>query len=241
MFKIVESLWEEFDVRRGLIRNGVELCAFLGEPSQTLLPLLITSFNGKEWDLRVELLDIVVGLSVYIGKKSFAQNLLPCLEAYLNDPRPPVIERFLEAFTALTELQFFESQRLLSFSIQIVPLVCHYSAWVRNGCINFILAVTKALGEVRAHCRLLPILEPFLAYPIVVINRSTLLYGLKPPLDHKVFNIVLKHCAEENVDENVRRFAPDLYDDQPLFDAMIAYAKGIYFCVYIYIFVGGFL
>ena len=99
----------------------------------------------------------------------------------LNDSRPAVVERCLEAFTSLTEMKIFESQ-LLSRIQQIVPLVVHYSAWVRNACVNFLLTAANILGDVRAHCRMLPLLEPYLQFTIIFITRQTLTAALKPPL-----------------------------------------------------------
>mmetsp|Transcript_108278 Transcript_108278/g.132104 ORF Transcript_108278/g.132104 Transcript_108278/m.132104 type:complete len:145 (+) Transcript_108278:1-435(+) len=139
-----------------------------------LIPLIFTFFNRKEWELRCAVLDIVVGISVYIGKDTLFGSLLPCLEECLNDSRPSVIEKCLEAFTSLTEMRVFDSELLLSRMIQIIPLICHYSCWVRNACLNFLIKSAHVLGDVRSHCRMIPLLEPFLKTNIVYVNRLTL-------------------------------------------------------------------
>jgi len=139
------------DVRQELVENALSFSEFLGQEKfgDLLLPLLLTLFNYR--GLRVSILDVVVGIATFIGKKSFPYLLLPCLEVGLNDRRFEVVEKCLEAFTALTEMHVFDNKRLLSCGMGICPLVCHPSAWVRNGCINFFSFRRQSFGVTRLH------------------------------------------------------------------------------------------
>lgn len=224
--KIFEPLFQDHyaTVQRALLQNCVRLCEFLGSnKSQShLFPLLFTFFNHKEWELRVAFLDIVVGISFYIGQEALHKVLLPCLEECLNDARPAVVERCLEAFTSLTELKIFDSELLLSRISRIAPLVCHYSAWVRNACVNFLLTAALILGEIRAHCRMLPLLEPYLMYQIVYLDRRSLTNSLKPPLNQKAFQLLIT-CAKSGNNEAMEKHFPELVNDQPLYDALQSY------------------
>eukprot|EP01083_Nonionella_stella_P114538 338781_1 len=213
-------------VQRALLSNCTRLCQFLGAKftESKLIPGLFTFFNRKEWQLRVSFLDVVVGISFYIGKESLHKVLLPCLEECLNDARPAVVERCLEAFISLTEMKIFDSQLLLSRIQQIVPLVVHYSAWVRNTCVNFLLSAAAMLGDVRAHCRMLPLLEPYLEYQIVFINRETLTAALKPPLSRSTFTFLISNYKNLDVMNSI---PPQLYADQPLYDGILSYIGGI--------------
>ena len=220
-------------VQRALLSNCTQLCEFLGAKftESKLIPGLFTFFNRKEWQLRVSFLDVVVGISFYIGKESLHKVLLPCLEECLNDARPAVVERCLEAFTSLTEMKIFESQLLLSRIQQICPLVVHYSAWVRNSCVNFLLTAANILGDVRAHCRMLPLLEPYLQFPIVFINRQTLTASLKSPLSISTFNLIISNFNKKNknLDEIIKQKRPLLFQDQPLYDGILSYIRCIKF------------
>ena len=218
-------------VQRALLSNCTRLCEFLGAKftESKLIPGLFTFFNRKEWQLRVSFLDVVVGISFYIGKESLHKVLLPCLEECLNDARPAVVERCLEAFTSLTEMNIFESQLLLSRITQIVPLCVHYSAWVRNACVNFLLTAANMLGDVRAHCRMLPVLEPFLQFSIVFINRQTLSGALKPPIDKKTYHLLLENHRKKDFVKIIMQHKPEIFHDQPLFDGILEYIRSVKF------------
>ena len=218
-------------VQRALLSHCTQLCEFLGAKftESKLIPGLFTFFNRREWQLRVSFLDVVVGISFYIGKQSLHKVLLPCLEECLNDARPAVVQRCLEAFTSLTEMNIFQSQLLLSRIQQIVPLVVHYSAWVRNSCVNFLLTAAGVLGDVRAHCRMLPILEPYLQFPIVFITRETLTASLKQPLTVSNFNLLYENRERDNLMEIMRQKVPLLVKDQPLYDGVLSYIRCVKF------------
>lgn len=229
IIRLLDPLFQDSypTVQRALLSNCIKLCEFLGPKMSTghLIPLLFTFFNRKEWQLIVAVLDIVVGICLYVGKEALDQILLPCLQECLNDVRPAVVERCLEAFTSLTELRVFDAELLLSRIPHIAPLAVHFSGWVRNACINFLLAAASVLGDVRAHCRMLPCLEAFLTFPIVFVNRQTLTAALKTPLDKNTFDLLLQWRSDTDVSLKIKHYLPDLYADQPLLDAIMEYVR----------------
>ena len=77
---------ESSEVRRSLLINCSALAEFFGQvlTAERLLPVVLAFLNFKDWHVREALLDAVVSLSVYLGKKSFYSFVYPCLLQGLN-------------------------------------------------------------------------------------------------------------------------------------------------------------
>ena len=59
--------------------------------------------------------------------------------------------------------------------------VGEFSTWVRRAALELICASADLIGPAAAHTRILPLLEPFLKYDIVFVDKQSLLPALKEP------------------------------------------------------------
>ena len=188
-------------VKRCLLVDIARLCMFIGRKrvNNELLPHLITVLNDRDWQLRVCFFDHIVGVSAFVGRIAFTNYVLPCVEQALFDVEESVIQRAVHALTQLCHLGLFDKRVMLDIVEKAGPLLCHPSAWIREECIAFVLAMADTLGLANTHCFLLPALQPFITQPIAQFSRSTLLPVLKPPLTrHEFAGIIypnMKHTS----------------------------------------------
>ena len=180
-------------VKRCLLVDIARLCLFIGRKrvNNELLPHLITVLNDRDWQLRVCFFDHIVGVSAFVGRIAFTNYVLPCVEQALFDVEESVIQRAVHALTELCHLGLFDKRVMLDIVEKAGPLLCHPSAWIREECIAFVLAMADTLGLANTYCFLLPALQPFLTQPIAQVSRSTLLPVLKPPLTRHEFAAIL--------------------------------------------------
>ena len=180
-------------VKRCLLVDIARLCMFIGRKrvNNELLPHLITVLNDRDWQLRVCFFDHIVGVSAFVGRIAFTNYVLPCVEQALFDVEESVIQRAVHALTELCHLGLFDKRVMLDIVQKAGPLLCHPSAWIREECIAFVLAMADTLGLANTHCFLLPALQPFLTQPIARVSRSTLLPVLKPPLTRHEFAAII--------------------------------------------------
>ena len=176
-------------VKRCLLVDIARLCMFIGRKrvNNELLPHLITVLNDRDWQLRVCFFDHIVGVSAFVGRIAFTNYVLPCVEQALFDVEESVIQRAVHALTQLCHLGLFDKRVMLDIVEKSGPLLCHPSAWIREECIAFVLAMADTLGLANTHCFLLPALHPFLTQSIAQVSRSTFLPVLKPPLTRHEF------------------------------------------------------
>ena len=180
-------------VKRCLLVDITRLCMFIGRKrvNNELLPHLITVLNDRDWQLRVCFFDHIVGVSAFVGRIAFTNYVLPCVEQALFDVEESVIQRAVHALTQLCHLGLFDKRVMLEIVEKCGPLLCHPSAWIREECIAFVLAMADTLGLANTHCFLLPALQPFLTHSIAQVSRSTLLPVLKPPLTRHEFAAII--------------------------------------------------
>ena len=193
--RLVIEMWTEggSKVKRSLLADMTRLCAFIGRKRVNidLLGHLINILNDPDWQLRVSFFDHIVGVSVFVGRIAFQKIVLPCVEPALFDVEEAVIQRAVHALACLVSEDLFDKKVMMEIVHMAGPLLCHPSAWIRNETIAFVLAIARALGLAKAHCFLLPALQPFISAPLAQISRATLLPVLKSPLTRAEFNSVV--------------------------------------------------
>ena len=208
-------------VKRCLLVDIARLCMFIGRKrvNNELLPHLITVLNDRDWQLRVCFFDHIVGVSAFVGRIAFTNYVLPCVEQALFDVEESVIQRAVHALTQLCHLGLFDKRVMLDIVEKAGPLLCHPSAWIREECIAFVLAMADTLGLANTHCFLLPALQHFLTQPIARVSRSTLLPVLKPPLTRHEFAAIIypnmKHTAAAAANHSSTTAAPQLSASLP--------------------------
>ncbi|GAB6018579.1 General transcription factor II-I repeat domain-containing protein 1 [Chamberlinius hualienensis] len=183
-------------VKRTLLEFGINrLCVFFGrqKANDVLLSHMITVLNDKDdQHLRGAFFDSVVGVASYIGWQS-SLILKPLLQQGLSDSEEFVTSKTLNTISCLAELGLFHQYILYDFIKEIVPFCCHPNMWIRNNAVGFICTVAKTLNLADVHCKLLPVLEPFLDHPVFQIENKVIVLGsLKEPIPRSIFDTVIR-------------------------------------------------
>ena len=65
--------------------------------------------------------------------------------------------------------------------------------WIRYGAVGFVTSVARSLSVVDIHCKLLPLLRPFVKEKIVQADQDMLLISvLREPVSRSVFDSVVR-------------------------------------------------
>ncbi|XP_014671678.1 PREDICTED: phosphoinositide 3-kinase regulatory subunit 4-like [Priapulus caudatus] len=182
-------------VKQTLLEGGiVRLCVFFGrqKANDVLLSHMITFLNDKrDWQLRGVFFDAVVGVAAYVGWQGCAM-LKPLLQQGLSDTQEFVIAKALKAMKCLVELGLLQKLLVQELLVDVAPFLCHPGVWVRQGAVGFVTSVARTLNVADVHCKLLPLLQPFLSRPVIQVQSEVVLLSvLQPPVQRAVFDYML--------------------------------------------------
>uniref|UniRef100_A0A8D0L204 Phosphoinositide 3-kinase regulatory subunit 4 n=1 Tax=Sphenodon punctatus TaxID=8508 RepID=A0A8D0L204_SPHPU len=183
-------------VKQTLMENGItRLCVFFGrqKANDVLLSHMITFLNDKnDWHLRGAFFDSIVGVAAYVGWQS-SSILKPLLQQGLSDAEEFVIFKALNALTCMCQLGLLQKPHIYEFACDIAPFLCHPNLWIRYGAVGFITVVAQHLNIADVYCKLMPYLHPFIAQPIIQIDKEIVLLSvLKEPVSRSIFDYVLR-------------------------------------------------
>lgn len=126
-------------VKRTLFRDLTRLCLFFGRHSteSLLLPVLFAFLNDdRDWQLKSEFAQHVVGLCAYVGQSSMRKLVIPPLEDGVHAPQDSVAYASLRALSLLVELGLLHCADVIEVCAKYVSLTCHPSQWVRDGALR---------------------------------------------------------------------------------------------------------
>ncbi len=69
--------------------------------TDSLIPLLLTCANEKEFKIKIDSLKSVVSIGIKVGKQTFTQYILPVFQTFLNEDELVVLE-FIRTLSSLT-------------------------------------------------------------------------------------------------------------------------------------------
>lgn len=205
-------------VKRALLKNIMQLCIFYGtrKAVDSVLSIVITFLNGREWRLRHAFFEQIVGISVFVGPVNLNDFILPCIMQALHDTEEAVIEQALSGVVALCELGMFYKRTLFDLANRIRPLLHHPNTWIRYDAVAFFAAVSKQIGLADTSCFLLDILRPHLKDEIFVVSESSLLQAVKAPIARHLYEKVLSssfdnllslnHLGDSSIEAKVARW-----------------------------------
>ena len=183
---------ESAPVRNALLPSATKVAVFFGRQMtrDTLLPMLITFLNDRDWELRAALFDNLTDMSVFVGRDDTTAFIVPCILSALTDYEHVVIEHALNALASLCELGLLDKHTMVDvLRRQGMNMVIHPSLCVRAAAVSVILAIARTLSLTEAHTKLLPVLRPFLkTADVVLITEDTLLEELRPPVSRAEFD-----------------------------------------------------
>ncbi|KAI9313626.1 hypothetical protein BX666DRAFT_1978506 [Dichotomocladium elegans] len=180
----------ETPVKRALLTNITCLCVFFGrqKANDILLSHMITYLNDKDWMLRSSFFESIKGVGTCVGARSLEEYILPLMVQALTDGEEFVVEKVLNSFTSLAELDLFSKMKLWELIGMVAPLLCHPSVWIRHGVVGFIASASKHLPQTDIWCIIYPLLKPFLKTDIASITEQELIGNLKSPLPRQIYD-----------------------------------------------------
>ncbi|KAF8336386.1 uncharacterized protein EI90DRAFT_3144677 [Cantharellus anzutake] len=179
-----------FVKRATLHNNTAALCVFLGrqKTNDVLLSHMITYLNDRDWMLRYEFFDSIVGVAACVGRRSLEEYILPLMIQALSDVEETVVAKVLSSLTSLAELGLFQKLRIWELMSAATGFLYHPNIWIRQGAVAFITSAAKHLPVTDVWCILYPSLRPLLRSDIKSINDQSLLSRLKPNLSRTIFD-----------------------------------------------------
>ncbi|XP_022255692.1 phosphoinositide 3-kinase regulatory subunit 4-like [Limulus polyphemus] len=176
-------------VKQMLLEKGItQLCVFFGQQkaNDVLLSHMITFLNDK-----------VRTFGPYISTNPGENNKHGVTWVInttgLADTEEFVISKTLTAMTDLAELGLLQKQMCYELVQETIPLLCHPNLWLRQGTVGFICAVARTLNLADVHCKLAPLLQPFLQQQIIQVDQEVvLLDAVKTPVSRVMFDYLVK-------------------------------------------------
>ena len=219
----------EHVVRRTLLSELASLAVFFNRASGSssfLLSHMITYLNDREWELRADFFEHVVGVaaSARMGTGAVEQFLVPLIHIGLKDEEEFVVHRTCMCLASLTSLSLLSHATLASLSKRVVPLLGHPNLWVRFASVHVLNAIGASFSHVDAHTVLLPCVRPFLVRDVTGVSSDELLASARVPLSRHMYTTLvsslvavahilrpLARCLEENTRPALRPSNPTWY------------------------------
>ncbi|KAI8900262.1 hypothetical protein BC833DRAFT_582478 [Globomyces pollinis-pini] len=186
--------------KRALLVDIPRLCIFFGKQKSNdfLLSHIITYLNDPDWLLRSAFAETIIGVGTFIGAEGLEQFILPLMVMTLTDSEEFVVEKVLNAITALSELGLIYKPKLKELATFIIPLLCHPNRWIQLGAIGFIASICKILPVIDIHCIIYPLVLPFLKSEVLLLDEACLMENLKTPTNRILFDFTLEFAAKQS-------------------------------------------
>eukprot|EP00667_Euglena_gracilis_P000378 EG_transcript_378 len=193
-------------VCRSLLHGITKLCTIFGiaRTNDFLLPMLTTFLNYRDSQFRCMLYRQLVGVACYVGPTSLHNFILPCMEQGMNDMEEYVVAEAVNGLANLCLVGMFSCESIVPICKQVAPLLLHPNAWIRKAALDFVNAAAR-LPEVDVLCHLMPILRPFLKYPIVTIDRGTLMPCLLSAMSRHGFDRAMRTAMSHDKPGSLQR------------------------------------
>ena len=159
---------------------------------------MITFLNDKQdWKLRAAFFESIIGVAAYVGCQC-SVILRPLLQQGLADCEESVIVKTLRCVKSVMEHKLLDKTVVNVLLKEIVHFLVHPNVWIRQSAVGLISCIAKDSQVADLHCRLLPLLKPFLKEKIIQLeNGLVLLSMLKAPLPRPLYDHIIKcHCLE---------------------------------------------
>ncbi|KAI9168643.1 Serine/threonine-protein kinase [Blastocladiella emersonii ATCC 22665] len=182
---------ENVFVRRAVLSKVSRFCVFFGRQiaNDVILSHIITYLNDKDPLLRSALFESMAGVSAVAGERSLQEYILPLLLPSLHqDPSPMVVERVLDALSAIANLKQLNKIQLRDIVRQCAPFLIHPSAFLRSAAVSTVCECASALNDLDVMCLLMPSLTPYFVSPappfVVGLTPLHLMHMLISPIKH---------------------------------------------------------
>ena len=180
-------------VRRAVLNSVTDLCIFFGSPraSDVILSHLNTYLNDRDWILKCAFFQTVVGVATFVGGTGLEDFILPLMVQALIDPEEFVIKQVLSSLASMAELGLFQRSKIWELVDVIARFLVHPNIWIREAAAHFISASTQFLSVADYHCMILPLVQPYLKFPILDFSETAILGALNKPLPRNVVDLAI--------------------------------------------------
>lgn len=80
----------------------------------------------------------------------------------------------IHAMAALTELGLITKQQLRELISECAILLVHPNLWIRHAVVALICAASSWLSPLDVQCKIVPVVSPFMKYPLIQIEKYVL-------------------------------------------------------------------
>uniref|UniRef100_A0A1I7XEJ9 Protein kinase domain-containing protein n=1 Tax=Heterorhabditis bacteriophora TaxID=37862 RepID=A0A1I7XEJ9_HETBA len=163
--------------------------------SEILLRHMITFLNIKsDWRLRAVFFD---SLPICVRKKSV--DVKPLLQQGLHDFEELVVLHAIYCIYLLVESDVLERSAVIDLLEDTVPFLAHPNDWIRITVINLIVVIDSRWSLAEVHCRLLPLVRPYLKEDGLfrLNNKTVLVNSLNGPIPREIWKKII---TDMNVD-----------------------------------------
>ncbi|MFH4975365.1 hypothetical protein AB6A40_002074 [Gnathostoma spinigerum] len=179
-------------------RDSLEkLCQFFNrqKTSDELLRHITTHLNDKsDWRLRAAFFQCCPTIAKFLSFNQIA-SLKPLLEQGLHDFEEFVQLQDICCICELCRLKFFERTALFELLREVLPFLSHPNEWLRMAVVNLLSVLDEKLTVADVHCKLLPMVSPYLTEPLIKLNNKFVVAScLKPPIPQSIWTYVIDHC-----------------------------------------------
>ena len=178
-------------VRRAFLGSVSSLCVFFGsaKTNDVILSHLNTYLNDKDWMLKCAFFQAIVGVALYVGGHSLEDFILPLMLQSLTDPEEFVVEKVISSFGSMAELGLFQRSKIWEMVDIIARFMVHPNIWIKQAAVHFVRAAARHLSLADTQCIIMPLINPYLKYPLQDLSEIAILDALKRPLPRSVLEM----------------------------------------------------
>ena len=178
-------------VRRAFLGSVSSLCVFFGstKASDVILSHLNTYLNDKDWMLKCTFFQTIVGVALFVGGPSLEDFILPLMVQALIDPEEFVVEKVISSFASMAELGLFQRSKTWEMVDTVSRFMVHPNIWIKYAAVHFVCAAACHLSPADVQCIIMPLINPYLKYPVQDLTETGLLDALRRPLPRPVLEM----------------------------------------------------
>uniref|UniRef100_A0A9J2P287 non-specific serine/threonine protein kinase n=1 Tax=Ascaris lumbricoides TaxID=6252 RepID=A0A9J2P287_ASCLU len=171
-----------------------KLCHFFSrqESSDVLLSHMITFLNDKvDWRLRCTFYEYCSLTASVIGRQ-ITFILKSLLQQGLHDYEEFVQLRALWCICNLCGDQLLDKSAIYELLPDTVPFLAHPNEWLRMAAVNILSVLDNTLSVADVHCKLMPLVAPFLTEKLIRLNNTFVVsLCLRPPIPRPIWSYVV--------------------------------------------------
>lgn len=179
------------DVRRAFLSSVSSLCSFFGSAraNDVILSHLNTYLNDRDWRLKSDFFETIVGVAIYVGSTNLEEFILPLMVQALTDSEDSVVEKVIRSLATMQKLGLLQRSKTWELVDLIARFTIHPNTWIREAAAYFLSASTTYLTAADCECIMKPLLEPYLRSAPASLEEHDLLDSIKKPLSRQLLEM----------------------------------------------------